>query len=344
MSTSLQKAWYTKQKRVWVLFPFMLLFALLSGLRRRFFTLGLLAVYKSKLPVVIVGNIGIGGNGKTPLAIALIEKLQAKGYRVALLSRGYGGSQTQFPYRLHAGDTAALVGDEPALIYHRLHCDVIIDPKRARGARFIEEHTDANIIICDDGLQHYALARDVELCVVDQRGIGNAHLLPMGPLREGPWRLQTVDAVVHNLAMSAQKEYEKISDKPSFGMSLLAKSWINVKTNEQLSIDDFSRMISKIDKKKSKSIVSLAGIGDPKRFFQSLQSMHIITNKNIAFADHHHFTQSDIPADSLVLMTEKDAVKCTEFAHIDCWYLAIDAQLPTSFYTLVEQRIQNRID
>lgn len=330
---SLQNAWYSKQKWVWILAPFTFLFWCISSLRRAAFKLGLKRIKHSRLPVIIVGNISVGGNGKTPVTLALVEYLQSQGHIPAVLSRGYGGTQTTFPHLLTEHCEPIIVGDEPALMAKRLNCPIVIDPKRARGSEFIEQHTNATVIICDDGLQHYALARSIELCVLDKRGVGNGYLLPMGPLREGAWRLNSVDACILNANEdeSALTSNLSLVSSPVFSMALKATKWVNVSTNEQMSINAFSLA--------GKNVAALAGIGDPKRFFSTLHNLGIVPNKEIALPDHHHFQASDIPSGYTVLMTEKDAIKCANIAHSDCWYLQVNAILPATFYAFLQTKL-----
>lgn len=344
MLQKLQKAWYSNANWVWVLAPLSFLFWILSSLRRSLYTLGVLSSKGANIPVVVVGNIGLGGNGKTPLVLALVNDLRAKGYTPAVLSRGYGGTQTQFPYRVNKEDPAQLVGDEPALIVQRENTLMVIDPVRARGVWFIEHNTNANVIICDDGLQHYAMKRDIELCVLDKRGVGNGYLLPMGPLREGKWRLAKVDAVVHNLGFTNIRESTNSiqnTSAPEFSMSLQPMRWVNVSSKQNKSLDDFKVVLEEAEQI-GMQIEALAGIGDPKRFFDTLVKMNIKTHRQIGFADHHQFVASDLSIQNMVLMTQKDAVKCIEFAHENCWYLEISAHLPDNFFKLIEQGIETK--
>jgi tetraacyldisaccharide 4'-kinase len=338
MLDKLQRAWYKKEYWVWSLFPFTLLFWLLSSARRRLFQIGLLSSKNSNIPVVVVGNIGIGGNGKTPLVLALVKELRIKGYTPAVLSRGYGGNQSAFPHLLNEKDSANLVGDEPALICQREHCITVIDPIRARGVSFIEQHTKADIVICDDGLQHYAMKRDIEICVLDKRGVGNGYLLPMGPLREGKWRLAKVDAVVHNIGTTCDVSHAYYThEKNSFEMDLQPSCWVNVHTKEKKSVQEFRDYIAQ--QGINLSVTALAGIGDPKRFFDTIRTMNIVATITTSFPDHHAFSEQDIPSEGCVLMTEKDAVKCVNFERSNAWYLQIDAALSDDFFRLVEEGI-----
>jgi tetraacyldisaccharide 4'-kinase len=362
MLNKLQQAWYQGEGWVWCLFPLTALFWAITSLRRGLYRVGLIPSKQANIPVVVVGNIGIGGNGKTPLVLALVEELRRRGFTPAVLSRGYGGNQSTFPYLLAPSDVASKVGDEPALIQQRANCAVVIDPVRSRGVCFIEQLGSVDVVICDDGLQHYAMKRDVELCVLDKRKLGNGYLLPMGPLREGKWRLKTVDAIVNNVGYKSQHDAPIIDDtkrssqmgtkekahshaqeksKPNdFTMHLVPACWVNINNQEIKSLAQFKQTIESASN--PTNVTALAGIGDPKRFFDTLNSLGIATTKNIGFNDHHHFTKQDIPKNGWVLMTEKDAVKCVGIVHSQAWYLRINAVMSEDFYDLIEKGIQTK--
>jgi tetraacyldisaccharide 4'-kinase len=321
---NLQNAWYEDRLWVWLLLPLSLLFFCISSVRRVLFRLGVLRADKPEAFVIIVGNITVGGNGKTPTVIAIAEYLNQQGHRCGVLSRGYGGSQTSFPFLVQSDSKASLVGDEPKLMQRRLNCPVVIDPKRVRGAKYLTETHQCDVIICDDGLQHYALARDFEIVVMDGRGLGNAKLLPMGPLRELPSRLNEVDVVLYNGSSSTNIT---IPDNKTATMALVPDHWVNVKTGElRESIV-------------AESATAIAGIGDPSRFFKSLSDMGITCDKTIGFPDHYAYQLSDIPK-NMVLMTEKDAVKCAPFAHDDCWYLQVSGQISKNIYQLIDNKLK----
>lgn len=311
--TKLEKAWYQGNIALWLLLPFSLLFWLLSSCRRWCYKLGIKSSHKVDAPVIIVGNISVGGNGKTPLVLRLADWLKQQGYRPGILSRGYGGKAPQYPYTVTADSTAQEVGDEPVLIKQRLDCPLVVDPNRVRGAQYLIEQHKCNIIICDDGLQHYRLQRDMEIVVMDgQRRLGNGFLLPMGPLREGKWRLQQADFVVVN---GGSTEAGQVL------MSLEPGHLVNVKyPNNSRSVNDF----------KHQPVTAAAGIGNPERFFELLRSKQLKVQQTLSFVDHHMFQPGDLP-DSTVLMTEKDAVKCKAFAADDWWYLPVTAKLSEQF-------------
>lgn len=325
--TKLERAWATGSLWLWLLWPLMVIFALLSWLRRGFYHSGLIRRAKANAFVIVVGNISVGGNGKTPLVIGIVEHLTSAGLRVGILSRGYGGSQDQFPYRVNPSDPASLVGDEPRLMAARCAVPVVIDPKRARGAQYLSADLGCDVIVCDDGLQHYALQRDMEVVVMDSRRYGNGRLLPMGPLREGIWRLDTVDTIVHNVAHASEACLLGLT-VPQYHMKLAATGLVNVAHPEQtLSFEALSQPVT-----------AIAGIGNPTRFFTQLTKLGVNTAATIPFVDHHQFSASDLPSGTVV-MTEKDAVKIREFAHKDCWYMPVDAVLPTDFYNEIKTRL-----
>ncbi|MFC3120267.1 tetraacyldisaccharide 4'-kinase [Agaribacter flavus] len=331
---SLSKALYKKPTWLWLLSPLSLCFWLVQVLRRTAYTLNIFSQYRSSLPVVVVGNITMGGNGKTPIVLSLVQYYLDKGLTPAVLSRGYGGEQTSFPHLVSKQCPANLVGDEPSLIRHRFDIPVVIDPKRARGAAFIQSLTNADIIICDDGMQHYSLARDMEICVMDGRGIGNGFLLPMGPMRETAERLDLVDYVLFN-----GNDYSNLTclnkiktDISSF--ALQGVEWVNVFDEQAMSLEDGIEYFASL------KVEAMAGIGDPKRFFKTLRHLGIKIEHTHAFADHKKFTEADIPSSTIVLMTEKDAVKCKEIAHDGCWYLRVEADVPQAFFTALDNKIK----
>ncbi|MDP5033030.1 MAG: tetraacyldisaccharide 4'-kinase [Paraglaciecola sp.] len=313
---SLTQLWYAPRWYHWpiivLLLPLTLLFAILAKLRRLAFRLGLKVSSRAEVPVIIVGNISVGGNGKTPMVVFLAQFLSEQGYQPGVLTRGYGGKSSQYPKAVTEHSIVTQVGDEPMLMRQHISCPLVVDPVRTRGAQFLVKECKCDVIICDDGLQHYALKRDIEIVVIDgKRRLGNGLLLPAGPLREGAWRLQQADFVVINGKTQAPSEY---------AMSLEAGDLINVKDPR------LSRKVTSL----VGPVTALAGIGHPQRFFDLLASYPLEINKTISFVDHHQFSADDLPNDVLI-MTEKDAVKCRDFAHQDCWYLPVKAQLSAAF-------------
>lgn len=311
--------WYHKHPLVMLLLPLSWLFCMASMLRRKAYQSQLLKVTRLPVPVIIVGNISVGGTGKTPLVVWLVDFLKQAGYKPAIISRGYGGGAQQWPQRVLPGSDAASVGDEAVLLARRCDCPMAVAPNRVAAARMVLENNGCDIIVCDDGLQHYALARDIEIAVIDGvRRFGNGYCLPAGPLRERPGRLEVVDFVVVN-----GEAGEIINNHAFFSMRLHPGAL------RQVSDDDKRCDISVFH---GQVVHAVAGIGHPARFFQHLKESGIKVIEH-AFPDHHPFTAQDLQfgENASVIMTEKDAVKCRGFARENHWYLPVDAQLTPAF-------------
>jgi len=319
----IEKVWFKKHNARWLLVPLLLpitlLFYCLTSLRRLLFRIGVLTSFKVKAPVIIVGNIGVGGNGKTPVVIFLIEQCIKLGLNVGIVSRGYGGKAPHYPYLLNDNSTADEAGDEPILIYKRCGVPVVVGSNRVEAAQLLVKQ-GCNIIIADDGLQHYKLARDIELLIVDaNREFGNGLLLPSGPLREGKWRLKTVDYVISNGSLKAESSINHVNNH--LEMLLCPQFVCNVKTGEKISLQLFYKANNQIN--------AMAGIGDPERFFTTLRNQKFTLNSAKGFVDHHHFTINDLShfsSSTPLLMTEKDAVKCQGFAQKHWWYVPVGAE------------------
>lgn len=318
----LERLWYGRSGWRWALAPFALLFALISGARRYGYRRGWFKSYRASLPVIVVGNISVGGNGKTPVVVWLVEQLQARGFRPGVVSRGYGGKAPHYPYRLNATSTTAEAGDEPVLIARRCGCPVVVAPKRADAVSLLEQSGEVDIIVTDDGLQHYALARDLELVVVDGvRRFGNGCLLPMGPLREPMTRLTRVDAILCNGAAPAQGEYP---------MALVA----DVPRRVRDGLPAAEALPRQVD--------ALAGIGYPPRFFATLTALGYELQQSVGYADHQAFDSGELLtrfAERPLLMTEKDAVKCRAFAPDHWWYLPVSVALPPALLETLLQKL-----
>lgn len=314
--------WYQSTRWwCWILYPLSLLFAAVSLVRRFLYKKAILKSSKNPLPVIVVGNISVGGNGKTPFVIWLCEFLIKHGYKPGIVSRGYGGKSDVYPLLVTDKTTGKEAGDEPVMIFKRLAIPVVVDPERSRAADYLSENDLADIIVTDDGLQHYALQRDIEIVVVDgKRRFGNQHLMPMGPLREPLSRLKEVDFIINNGAAAASE----------VSMSLIPGAC--------LAVDGVERELPARSK-----VNACAAIGYPQRFFDTLQKQQFILNKSVSFADHHAFSVDDFQQFDKqlpLLMTEKDAVKCTAFAQANWWYLPISAQLPNSFEKQLIKKIK----
>ncbi|MCJ8338163.1 MAG: tetraacyldisaccharide 4'-kinase [Pseudomonadales bacterium] len=280
--------------------------------------------WQAPCPLLIVGNISVGGTGKSPLTIELIQILQNRGYKLGVVSRGYGAHRADFPYQVKASDTAAEAPDEPLMIVQRTGVNLVIDPNRVRACQYLLANNECDLILSDDGLQHYQMGRDIEIAVIDaSRGLGNGHCLPVGPLRESQSRLECVDYVLLNGT-------GEFSFNNSHQMQIAPCGWYRVKDNQYFSLDRFAAMLTADDH--HGKIHAIAGIGNPQRFFDTLQQLKLQVIEH-SFADHYQYSPADInfePAD-IVCMTEKDAVKCRQFAAENCYYLRITAQLESIF-------------
>ena len=303
----LDNYWYSQNPVAWVLWPVSLVFCLISALRKFFYKINLLKTPEIPVPVIIVGNISVGGTGKTPLLIALCRQLQAQGFKPGIISRGYGGQASSWPQNVTAASSAVQVGDEPVLIAKRTACPVVVGPDRVEDTKQLLAENECNIILSDDGLQHYRLQRDIEIAVIDAGRLnGNGFCLPAGPLREPEYRLNSVDMVIYN-GGGAQSL--------SFSLEPDQLSSVNHQ-NDSLSLESL----------RNKSVHAIAGIGNPDRFFSLLESSGIKLIKH-RFPDHYCYTAEDLCFnDELpILMTEKDAVKCQHFDIANSWYLPVNA-------------------
>ncbi|MCX9152593.1 tetraacyldisaccharide 4'-kinase [Pseudomonas sp. TB1-B1] len=310
MSDRLLKAWYEGHPALTLLRPLESLYRRIVARKRARFVAGEGDIYQSPVPVVVVGNITVGGTGKTPLILWLIEHCRRSGVRVGVVSRGYGAKPPRLPWRVEASHSADVAGDEPLLIVQRCGVPLMIDPDRSRAVKALLASEPLDLILSDDGLQHYRLARELELVLIDAaRGLGNRRCLPAGPLREPVERLHSVDALLYNGAANDRED--------GFAFRLQPTALINLQTGERRSVEHFAP---------GQRVHAVAGIGNPQRFFNTLETLHWQPIPH-AFADHAPYSAEVLnftPSLPLV-MTEKDAVKCRAFARPDWWYLAVDA-------------------
>ncbi|WP_455366943.1 tetraacyldisaccharide 4'-kinase [Kaarinaea lacus] len=323
LSQSIERSWYKPfGVLTLILLPLSVIFCGLAAIRRSCYRLGLISGVRLEVPVVVVGNINVGGTGKTPLVVAIVRYLKNRGFKPGVVSRGYGGEAKQWPQSVTPESDAGQVGDEAVLIAKRCQCPVSVGPDRASAARLLVQNLDCDIIISDDGLQHLALQRDLEIVVIDgQRRFGNGFCLPAGPLRELTSRLNKVDLIVSNGMAKA----------PEYAMQLKPSGFEPVgHANASMSVEVFS----------GRKAHAVAGIGNNERFFKTLEDMNITVQRH-AFPDHYAYRLEDITfGDDLpVLMTEKDAVKCKQFELKDTWYLEIDAKLEDSFYQKLDRLV-----
>jgi tetraacyldisaccharide 4'-kinase len=315
-SDRLLAAWYKGHPALSLLAPLEALYRRVANGRREAFKAGRSAPWKAPVPIMVVGNITVGGTGKTPMILWLVDYCRAAGLRVGVISRGYGARPPRFPWLVTAADTATVAGDEPLLIVQRSGVPLAIDPDRPQAARALLAEHALDLILCDDGLQHYRLARDLELVLIDAaRGLGNGRCLPAGPLREPPQRLEEVDAVLYN--------GQHGDTAAGYGMTLQPSALVNLLTGERVGLGHFPP---------GQALHAVAGIGNPRRFFSTLEGLNWRPIEH-AFADHATYGEAQLAfTPSLpVVMTEKDAVKCRAFAQGDWWYLAVDAQPSAAF-------------
>lgn len=295
----IEKNWYgSVLGNAWLL-PLVPLVWLLVTIKRRRFLRN--PPPSSEIPVVVVGNITVGGTGKTPLITYLVKRARELGFTPGIVSRGYGG-KADYPLLVDAETQASACGDEPRLLASRLGCPLAVDPQRSRAVEALAGQVD--LIFSDDGLQHYAMARSAEILVVDaQRGFGNGWLLPAGPLREPVSRLESVDLVLAN-----GRDFQ-----------VQASALINAATGEQADLHSLH----------GQAVQAVSGIGNPQRFYDTLTALGAQVVPH-SFPDHHSFTAADFDfaqeTPGLIVMTEKDWVKCRTFAQANWWYLAVDAQ------------------
>ncbi len=313
------RVWYGSHPASLALLPLSWLFRGVASLRRRAYTSGLLTIHHASVPVIVVGNLTVGGSGKTPLVIWLAGYLGSLGLRPGICARGYGGRASTWPQQVRPDSDPNVVGDEAIVIARRARCPVAVAPDRAAAVTALVEHANCDIVVSDDGLQHYGLARDIEIAVIDGvRRLGNGRLLPAGPLREPPARLKEVDMVVTN----------GVAGRGEFAMKYVPVAPVNLVDRRQvLGFEDL----------RTTPVHAVAGIGNPERFFTMLRNKGLKLVQH-PFPDHHRYRPSDLEfGDDLpVLMTEKDAVKCEAFGNTRCWQVPITAELPELF----AQRLQ----
>jgi len=330
LAMSFQDSWYARVWWLQLLRPVSWLFRGLVAIRAARYARDSIQL-RSAIPVVVVGNITVGGSGKTPLLIALVDELKRRGHRVGIVSRGYGGRSSQYPLRVTPETSPDHCGDEPAMLADKLAVPVVVDPRRARAIASLENDSDyaCDVIFSDDGLQHYAMSRDIEIVVVDAvRGFGNGLCFPAGPLREPLSRLASVDFLVSN----GEDKLRNLPPQYSFvPMTLEPVACVNMRSGERVAIKDFFR---------KQMVHGVAAIGNPQRFFDSLRTLgsQVIEHP---FPDHHRYASTDLNfGDALpIVMTEKDAVKCRGFALRNAWYIEVKATLPESFVEAVIGKI-----
>ncbi|MEE1673034.1 tetraacyldisaccharide 4'-kinase [Agarivorans aestuarii] len=322
------KFWYQAKQQHWIkivlLLPLSGLFYLVANARSLAFKRSWLKSYRPPVPVAIVGNISVGGNGKTPVVLALVEAAKQRGFKPTVVSRGYGGKAPYYPFTVSSTSQSSECGDEPLLIHQRTQCPVIVDPNRSAACKAAVEQ-GSDLIICDDGMQHYALQRDIEIAVIDaQRGLGNGLCLPAGPLRETASRLSAVDLIVSN--------GEPLFNANSHLLQLRASGLRRV--NDQQAVNK----VTEFD-------AAIAGIGNPARFFDSLEGLGFDYKQQVSLDDHKHLSEEQHKEllEKRIIMTEKDAIKYRHTAGDEWYYLPVDSVLPDAFYQQFFSLLQEKI-
>lgn len=326
-----ESLWYRRRLNFFtaLLLPCSWIFRIIVGLRRFCYRAKWKKTHYFPVPVVVVGNITVGGTGKTPFVVWLAQLLKDHGFRPGIVSRGIGGIPQRGPYTVKIDSDPKIVGDEAIVLVRRTHCPMVVSVNRVAAVEYLLAHSDCNIVISDDGLQHYRLGRQVEIALKDSmRGLGNRYLLPAGPLREPAQRLQEVDFVVLNFAgcgnlsdntPGSPRDDELLANLNGYTMQLLGNTLVSMQNEQQqISLDFF----------KNQTVHAVAGLGNPERFFAALRQKGLIIIEHI-FPDHYCYQADDLKFKEAfpIVMTEKDAVKCFGFANERCWYLPVSARL-----------------
>ncbi|MEC4750446.1 tetraacyldisaccharide 4'-kinase [Methylomicrobium sp. Wu6] len=327
LSRQAARIWYQKTCVGALLWPLSELFEGIVKLRRACYRRGLLKTTTFQVPVIVVGNITVGGSGKTPLIIWLARFLKEQGFYPGIVSRGYGGKPDKWPQWVDAGSDASAVGDEALLIAVKTGCPMTVSPIRVEACQLLLERAHCNVVLSDDGLQHYALGRAIEIAMIDgERRFGNGWCLPAGPLREPVTRLGEVDLVVVNGCEAQPNE---------FTMRMTGREAVNLVTGQCKPLAEF----------KGGACHAVAGIGYPARFFNHLETAGLACIRH-DFPDHFAFQRQDVEfSDTLpVLMTDKDAVKCKEFANEKLWAVPVQAEVDPAFAVRLIELLSEKHD
>ena len=329
----IHRVWYEGGRFGWVLLPLSGLYWLVTSCRRLLYRCGLLKTHRVSVPVIVVGNITAGGTGKTPSVIWLARALRARGFSPGIVSRGYGGISSSTPTRVAPDSAASEVGDEPLVLARRSDCPVAVHANRVRAATMLADD-GVDVIIADDGLQHYRLKRDYEICIIDgARGLGNRRLLPAGPLREFPARLENVDQLLSNGTLQIA-EQRSVAEQNAVPFDLVATDACRLNGSLKRPLERFSGTI----------VHAVAGIGNPTRFFELLRAFGIQVVKH-PFADHAALAVEDLEFgdDFEVFMTEKDAVKLGRNVNDKFWYIPVELQMDPVLALPMIGQIESRL-
>lgn len=330
LQTRIEQSWQRKDWLSTLLSPFSLVYGGVVLLRKYGYFAGVLTRYRAPVPVIIVGNITVGGSGKTPLVVHLVGELMAANLKPAVISRGYGGNAKDYPLLVERNTPASESGDEPALIARRTGVPVVVGANRQQSIEYLMREHDVDVIVSDDGLQHLKMARDVEICVVDKTRAGNNYkLLPAGPYREPISRLSSVDLLVHHTTQKSSS----LALEGAMTMQLIPAEVVPLARDPAAKFDA------------TQGVHAVAAIGHPERFFRTCEQLGWKIFRH-AFPDHHQFCANDLDfGDALpVLMTEKDAVKCESFATPGQWYLPVDVKLSDSLIEQLKPKLGNLLE
>ncbi|MFV2060668.1 MAG: tetraacyldisaccharide 4'-kinase [Gammaproteobacteria bacterium] len=333
MIKHIQFSWYNESKITVFLKPLSWLYCSIVLIRKNLYRFKIFKSYQLKVPVIIVGNITVGGNGKTPLVIWLAEKLKQSGYRPGIISRGYGGQAQKWPQQVRPDSDPLVVGDEAIVISRRTSCPMAVGPDRVATGQALIKYSNCDIVISDDGMQHYRLKRNIEIAVVNAATqFGNELCLPAGPLREPVTRLDKVNFIVINGEPSEiTKNINRITS--DFKMSYEGDELCDLHDNDKrIPLSDFENM----------KVHVIVAIANPNRFFEQLRKLNIDVIEHV-FLDHYVFTENDLKFndDFAIIMTEKDSVKCNRFGIKNCWYLPITCRISNSLEISIFNKLES---
>lgn len=336
--SKIENFWYSQSLLKWLFWPFSFIVLIAARLKRFFYKIKLFKTHYFSCPIIVVGNITVGGTGKTPFITFLIKRLQQKKLKIGIVSRGYRSNLKNYPHLIDNKDKVEEIGDEVFMQFHALNVPMAIGADRPAAVNLLLKHHSLDLIISDDGLQHYAMSRNFEILMVDaQRQFGNQLMLPFGPLREPVSRLRTTDFIIQNGVASLDTTDESTASMIQkqnvqyATLSLEVIGLIHLVSGESIALSNL----------KESKVVAIAGIGNPQRFFDTLADFCTGFERRV-FADHHQFTPQDFPNNEskIVVMTEKDAVKCMGFAKNNWYFLKIKVALKNSDFDKLYQQIK----